>query len=58
MCRQVDSCYNRVAEFFTGTEGTTAGDGPVQSKTGKTIKLPDLGLHENPYVQEHIERLH
>ncbi len=57
MCRQVDGCYNRVAEFFTGTEGTTAGSGPVQPKSGKPVKLPDLGLHENPYVQEHVALL-
>lgn len=57
MCRQVDGCYNRVAEFFTGTEGTTAGNGPVHPKNGKTVSVPDLGLHENPYVQEHIDLL-
>jgi predicted dehydrogenase len=57
MCRQVDSCYNRVAEFFTGTQGTTAGSGPVKPSDGRTLDLPDLKLHENPYVQEHIDLL-
>lgn len=57
MCRQVDSCYNRVAEFFTGTKGTTAGDGPVTLNSGEKVSVPDLGLHENPYVQEHIDLL-
>lgn len=57
MCRQVDSCYNRVAEFFTGTQGTTAGSGPVNPSSGARPDVPDLKLHENPYVQEHISLL-
>jgi myo-inositol 2-dehydrogenase/D-chiro-inositol 1-dehydrogenase len=57
MCRQVDNCYNRVAEYFTGTKGTTAGNGPVTLNSGEKVSVPDLGLHENPYVQEHIDLL-
>ncbi len=57
MCRQVDGCYNRVAEFFTGTQGTTAGSGPVNPSSGARPDVPDLKLHENPYVQEHISLL-
>ncbi|HOM61431.1 MAG TPA: Gfo/Idh/MocA family oxidoreductase [Anaerohalosphaeraceae bacterium] len=57
MCRQVDGCYNRVAEFFTGTQGTTAGSGPVNPADGKKITIPEMQLHENPYVQEHIDLL-
>ncbi len=57
MCRQVDNCYNRVAEFFTGARGTTAGDGPITLFSGEKVSLPELKLHENPYVQEHIDLL-
>ncbi len=57
MCRQIKGGYNRVAEFFIGTEGTAAGGGPVRNKNGKKVQAADWKGHENPYVQEHIDLL-
>jgi len=55
MCRQINDCYNRVAEFFTGTTGTAWGGGKVDSET--KVEIPPLEGHDNPYVQEHVDLL-
>ena len=57
MCRQVNSCYNRVSEIFVGTEGSTWGSGPGREGYKKAIQLPDFEEHGGPYVQEHIHLL-
>ena len=58
MCRQVNGCYDRVSEFFTGADGATWGSGPGK-KEGETfarqIKVPDFPNAGNPYVQEHVD---
>ena len=55
MCRQINGCYNRVAEFFTGAEGTAWGGGKIDSK--KEVDIPRVEGHDNPYVQEHVDLL-
>jgi predicted dehydrogenase len=58
MCRQVNGCYNRVAEYFTGTEGGTWGTGPGNDGYKNKITLPEFEEHNNsPYVQEHVDLL-
>ena len=58
MCRQVNGCYNRVSEFFTGSDGATWGSGPGK-KDGETfareVQIPDIPNVGNPYVQEHVD---
>ena len=58
MCRQVNGCYDRVSEFFTGADGATWGSGPGK-KEGETfsrqIQVPDFPNVGNPYVQEHVD---
>ncbi|MHC5091133.1 MAG: Gfo/Idh/MocA family protein [Planctomycetota bacterium] len=58
MCRQVNGCYDRVSEFFTGADGATWGSGPGK-KDGETfareIQIPDFPNVGNPYVQEHVD---
>jgi predicted dehydrogenase len=58
MCRQVNGCYDRVSEFFTGSDGATWGSGPGK-KEGETfarqIQVPDFPNVGNPYVQEHVD---
>lgn len=57
MCRQINGCYNRVSEFFVGTEGVTAGSGGMKPFSGKEVKTPDFEEHKGPYCQEHIDLL-
>jgi predicted dehydrogenase len=57
MCRQINGCYNRVSEFFVGTEGSTWGTGPGREGYKKAIQLPEFEEHGGPYVQEHIDLL-
>jgi myo-inositol 2-dehydrogenase/D-chiro-inositol 1-dehydrogenase len=58
MCRQINGCYDRVSEFFTGSDGATWGSGPGK-KEGETfareIQVPDFPNVGNPYVQEHVD---
>jgi len=54
MCRQINSTDGRVSEYFTGTNGTTWGDGGLNMFNKKDIKVPDFE-DRNPYVQEHVE---
>lgn len=57
MCRQINGCYDRVAEFFIGDQGATWGNGPGQGGYSKPITLPDFEEHQGPYVQEHVDLL-
>jgi myo-inositol 2-dehydrogenase/D-chiro-inositol 1-dehydrogenase len=58
MCRQVNGCYNRVSEYFTGTEGSTWGTGPGKDGYKNKIPLPEFEEHTgSPYVQEHVDLL-
>ena len=60
MCRQINGCYTRVSEFFTGADGGTWGSGPGK-KEGETfareIQIPDIPNVGDPYVQEHVDLL-
>lgn len=56
MCRQISGCYNRATERFAGSEGSTWGDGSNMD-SGKNIDVPDFSMHDDPYVQEHIDLL-
>ena len=57
MCRQVNGCYNRVSEYFVGTDGGTWGTGPGQSGYKNKVTLPEFEEIGGPYVQEHINML-
>jgi myo-inositol 2-dehydrogenase / D-chiro-inositol 1-dehydrogenase len=57
MCRQIDTCYNAVREFFIGTEGTMWGSGKVSSARAGQIAVPEFKVHDNPYVEEHLALL-
>ncbi len=54
MCRQINGTYGRVSEHFTGSEGSTWGDGKMESS--KTIDVPQFP-DRNAYVQEHVDLL-
>jgi len=54
MCRQINGTYGRVSEHFIGSEGSTWGDGKMEST--KTIDVPDFP-DRNAYVQEHVDLL-
>ena len=58
MCRQINGCYNRVSEFFTGADGGTWGSGPGKKegeKFAREIQVPEMPYVGNPYVQEHVD---
>lgn len=57
ICRQITGCYRQVAEFFTGTKGSTWGTGPGMKGFSKKIEMPKLDCVSNQYVQEHIDLL-
>jgi len=55
MCRQVNGCYNRVAEYFVGTNGATWGNGgSFKMLTEKPVKVGDYP-DGNPYEVEHFD---
>jgi predicted dehydrogenase len=54
MCRQINGTYSRVSEHFIGSEGSTWGDGKMES--AKTIDVPEFP-DRNAYVQEHVNLL-
>ena len=56
MCRQINGTDGRVSEYFTGTNGTTWGNGGLNMFTKKDIKVPAFE-ERNPYVQEHVDLL-
>jgi len=54
-CRQIAGTYQRVGEFFTGTEGICMGGGKI---TGKEIKVPEIKIDsDNGMVQEHVDMI-
>jgi predicted dehydrogenase len=57
MCRQIDGCYNRVGEFFTGTEGTVYGGGKLERYDRRTLTSPEFPTHADGQVQEHVDFL-
>lgn len=54
MCRQINGTYGRVSEHFVGSEGSTWGDGKMES--AKNIDVPQFP-DRNAYVQEHVDLL-
>ena len=57
MCRQNAGCYQRVDEFFVGTEGSTYGGGKMTSAKLDAVQFPEFKNHDNMMVQEHIDLL-
>jgi len=57
MCRQVNGCYDRVSEFFRGSEGSITGDGKLITDKKSGLTAPNFKGHDNPYVQEHVDLL-
>ena len=57
MCRQINGTYNRVSEYFVGTDGGTWGTGPSQGGYKNAVTLPEFEEVGGPYVQEHIDML-
>ncbi|NQT89232.1 hypothetical protein HQ560_20860 [bacterium] len=55
MCRQVNGCWNRVAEYIVGTKGTSRTAVQIARKQG--IKIPDFPEHGGAYTQEHVDLL-
>lgn len=58
MCRQIDKCYNDVAEYLVGTKGTSHTDAGAKIFTlnGEKIYTPQQARkHRDPYVQEHTD---
>lgn len=57
MSRQISGCYDRISEWFAGTEGIMWGD--IEPKGGykKEIAMPDFEEPFGPYVQEHVDLL-
>jgi predicted dehydrogenase len=56
MCRQINGCFNRIAEHFRGTEGEVQGGGKLTSSKG--AKAPEVAVESgDPYVQEHVALL-
>ena len=61
MCRQIDGCSNKVAEFIQGTKGTWySGTNEIKDLKGNVIWKYDQAAAEaefkqhNPYVLEHV----
>jgi myo-inositol 2-dehydrogenase/D-chiro-inositol 1-dehydrogenase len=57
MCRQINSTYSAVNEFFNGTEGSTFGGGKMQSARLAQLNVPEFKTHDNGQVQEQIDLL-
>lgn len=53
MCRQISGTYNRISEFFRGSDGEVNADGRLIGKE-VTIQPPTLESDE-PLIQEHVE---
>lgn len=56
-CRQIDGCYNRVGEFFTGSEGTVYPDGKLESTAKTPVAFKEFVTHPDGQVQEQVELL-
>jgi len=59
MARQQDNCYNRTAEFFQGTNGSTrVSEGVIEPEKGEKYKFPaKIDANTNPYEVEHADLL-
>ena len=55
--RQQDGCYNRTAEFFQGTNGSTkVSEGVIEPIKGDKYKFPaKIDANTNPYEVEHSD---
>lgn len=52
-CRQLSGCFNRVGEFFRGTEGESFGNGKMK---GKEVKVPEIAVDsDDGSVQEMVD---
>lgn len=56
-CRQINGCYNRVGEAFTGTEGTVFADGKLETFAKTPVDFKEFPTHPDGMVQEHVELL-
>ena len=55
-CRQINGCYTKIEEFFTGDTGISWATGPGIKGFPNRVNIPDFKIQcENPYVQEHID---
>lgn len=57
MCRQMNGTHTRVAEALTGTEGMVTGGSRISRFDGMPVTLPEVDVHDNGLVQEHIALL-
>jgi predicted dehydrogenase len=54
-CRQLLGTYQRIGEFFTGSEGECHGGGKL---TGKTVEIAEIKVDsDNGQVQEHVDMI-
>jgi predicted dehydrogenase len=52
-CRQLSGCFNRVGEFFRGTEGESFGNGKMK---GKDVRTPEIVVDsDDGSVQEMVD---
>ena len=56
-CRQIDGCYNRVGEMFTGANGTVYADGKLERFDKRPVSFKEFTTHDNGQVQEQVELL-
>jgi len=56
MCRQIDSCTNRIAGRVVGTRGVADLDGKTATIRGASPYTWD-GTERNPQVQEHVDMI-
>lgn len=56
-CRQINGCYNRVGELFTGTEGTVHADGKLETFAGTPVRFQEFETHADGQVQEQVKLL-
>lgn len=57
MSRQISGCYDRVSEWFVGTDGVLWADSEPKGGYKKGITLPEFEEPFGPYVQEHVDLL-
>ncbi|MFC1499190.1 Gfo/Idh/MocA family protein [Verrucomicrobiota bacterium] len=54
MCRQVNGCYRKVSEQFTGTKGTVSGNGKINAMEEIKIDTPSF-MEGDGQVIEHYD---